>query len=93
MNRKRNFSIAATFVATFGVLAVSQGMLEKAASAQAKAGSVQVPRFEVDPTFPKAAAESLVSGADDRRVGRRTRSRVDHPSRRFAVAERAGARR
>src|SRR5215471_11070783 len=53
MNRKRNFLIGATFVATFIALAVSQGVLQKAASAQAKAGSVQVPRFEVDPTFPK----------------------------------------
>jgi DNA-binding beta-propeller fold protein YncE len=53
MNRKRNFLIGATFVATFVVLAISQGVLQNAASAQAKAGSVQVPRFEVDPTFPK----------------------------------------
>ena len=53
MNRKRNFLIGATFVATFVVLAISQGVLQKAASAQAKAASVQVPRFEVDPNFPK----------------------------------------
>src|SRR5438128_2900069 len=53
MNRKRNFLIGATFVATFVVLAISQGVVQKAASAQAKAASVQVPRFEVDPTFPK----------------------------------------
>jgi hypothetical protein len=53
MNRTRNFLIGATFVATFIALGVSQGLMQKAASAQAKAGSVQVPRFEVDPTFPK----------------------------------------
>src|SRR5438270_9840009 len=53
MNRKRNVLIGATFIATFVVLAISQGVMQKAASAQAKAASVQVPRFEVDPTFPK----------------------------------------
>src|SRR6478609_8610881 len=53
MNRTRNFLIGATFVATFIALGVSQGLMQKAASAQAKAGSVQVPRFEVDPAFPK----------------------------------------
>jgi hypothetical protein len=53
MNRKRNVLIGATFVAAFVGLAIGQGLLQKAASAQSKAASVQVPRFEVDPTFPK----------------------------------------
>src|SRR6266516_2276554 len=53
MNRKRNVLIGATFVATFVILAMSQVALQKAASAQAKGAGVQVPRFEVDPTFPK----------------------------------------
>jgi hypothetical protein len=52
MNRKRNLTIGATFIAALVVLGISQGMVQKAA-AQAKGNMVQVPRFEVDPTFPK----------------------------------------
>src|SRR5216684_193610 len=52
MNRKRNVTVGATFIAALVVLGIGQSMVQKAA-AQAKAASVQVPRFEVDPTFPK----------------------------------------
>ncbi len=52
MNRKRNFLIGATFLATLVVLGFGQSLLQKT-SAQAKGDMVQVPRFEVDPAFPK----------------------------------------
>src|SRR6202158_1811565 len=52
MNRKRNVTVGATFIAALVVLGIGQSMLQKAA-AQAKGNMVQVPRFEVDPTFPK----------------------------------------
>src|SRR5260370_8163924 len=52
MNRKRNLIIGATFFAALVVLGIGQSMVTKA-SAQAKGTMVQVPRFEVDPTFPK----------------------------------------
>src|SRR5262249_20270361 len=51
---RRNLYIGSTLVALVSVLGIGQGVLEKQAEAQAKAGAkVQVPRFEVDPTFPK----------------------------------------
>ena len=51
---KRNLSIGATLLAALIALGVGQVVLEKRADAQMKAaGKVQVPRFEVDPTFPK----------------------------------------
>jgi hypothetical protein len=52
MNRKRNLFIGATFFAALVVLGLGQSVLQKAA-AQGKGNTVQVPRFEVDPTFPK----------------------------------------
>jgi hypothetical protein len=52
MNRKRNLIIGAAFFAALVVLGVGQSMATKAA-AQAKGNMVQVPRFEVDPAFPK----------------------------------------
>src|SRR5437660_9512646 len=51
---KKHFVIASTFVALLLALGVSQFVLENHAEAQAgKGGKIQVPRFEVDPTFPK----------------------------------------
>src|SRR5207247_11076688 len=51
---KLNLYIGSTLVALVAALGIGQGLLEKKAEAQAKAGAkVQVPRFEVDPTFPK----------------------------------------
>ena len=44
-------------------LGIGQGILEKRAAAQDKAGAkVQVPRFEVDPTFPKALPNHWYQG-------------------------------
>ena len=52
MNRKRNLLVGATFIAALVVLGIGQSMVQKAA-AQGKGNMVQVPRFEVDPNFPK----------------------------------------
>ena len=43
--------------------------------------TVQAPYFEVDPLLAEAAAQSLGARLDDRRVGGRARSRLDHSSR------------
>jgi DNA-binding beta-propeller fold protein YncE len=51
---KRNLAIGTTLAGLLVALAIAQGILEKRADAQAgNGGKVQVPRFEVDPTFPK----------------------------------------
>src|SRR5262245_65826000 len=51
---KRNLYFGSTLAALIVALGIGQGVLEKRAAAQDKAaGKVQVPRFEVDPTFPK----------------------------------------
>src|SRR5262245_66683125 len=49
---KRSVLIGTLLTALVAVLGLGQGVLERRAEAQAKA-KVQVPRFEVDPTFPK----------------------------------------
>jgi hypothetical protein len=51
---KRNLAIGSTLAALIVALGIGQGVLERRADAQAgNGGKVQVPRFEVDPTFPK----------------------------------------
>ena len=50
---KRNLYIGSTLAALLLGLGIGQGLLEKQANAQAKGGKIMVPRFEVDPTFPK----------------------------------------
>src|SRR6185369_49503 len=52
MSMKRNLYIGSTFIAVIVALGVGQSALERRATAQG-AAKVQVPRFEVDPTFPK----------------------------------------
>src|SRR5881227_3632093 len=59
--KKRDLGIAATFAAVLVVLGIGQSVLQKAA-AQAKGNMVQVPRFEVDPTFPKALPNHWYQG-------------------------------
>jgi DNA-binding beta-propeller fold protein YncE len=49
---KRHLFIGTIFVALLTALGVGQSVLERKVEAQA-AGSVQAPRFEVDPTWPK----------------------------------------
>ena len=50
---KRNLFIGSTLAALLLALGLGQGILEKKAEAQAKGNKIMVPRFEVDPTFPK----------------------------------------
>jgi hypothetical protein len=52
MSMKRNLCIGSTLIALIVALGIGQSVLERKATAQA-AAKVQVPRFEVDPTFPK----------------------------------------
>jgi sugar lactone lactonase YvrE len=61
MNHKRNFLVGATFVTTLVGLGIAQGIFEKA-SAQNKASMIQVPRFEVDPLFPKPLPNNWYQG-------------------------------
>jgi hypothetical protein len=76
---KRNLLIGGSFVALLVALAVAQSAVQRVAAAQAQNG-VMAPRFEVDPTFPKPVAERLVSGSDDRAVGRCAGPRLDRAS-------------
>src|SRR5215471_13454899 len=51
---KKNLFIGSTLAALLLALGLGQGILENKAEAQAgKGDKIQVPRFEVDPTFPK----------------------------------------
>ena len=50
---KRNLWIGSTLAALLLALGLGQGLLEKKAAAQDKSNKIMVPRFEVDPTFPK----------------------------------------
>src|SRR3954467_1292 len=50
---KRNLLIGSTLAALLVALGFGQGIIERRADAQAKGTKVQVPRFEVDPSFPK----------------------------------------
>src|SRR6476469_8274385 len=52
MNRRRNVVIGTIFLATLVALSIGQSVFEKMA-AQNRGPMVEVPRFEVDPLFPK----------------------------------------
>jgi hypothetical protein len=52
MKRMRRLLIGAAFLVCLAGLALGQSMLQKVAAAQAQ-NTVQAPKFEVDPTFPK----------------------------------------
>jgi hypothetical protein len=52
MRRTRTFYVGAMFLAMLLTLAIGQALVGRAASAQSKP-SVQAPRFEVDPMWPK----------------------------------------
>jgi DNA-binding beta-propeller fold protein YncE len=58
---KRNLLIGAMFIAALGLLVVTERVLEQSAEAQAKSG-MQVPRFEVDPFWPKNMSQKWVFG-------------------------------
>src|SRR5215813_8295341 len=59
----RNFVIGASLAALLLALGLGQNVLEKKADAQASNGTkIQVPRFEVDPTFPKPLPNGWYQG-------------------------------
>jgi hypothetical protein len=60
--RTRNVLIGATFLSVIVSLGVGQGLLEKRAAAQAKAG-VMAPRFEIDPFWPKPLPNHWILGS------------------------------
>ncbi len=62
LTRKRNIFVGAGFGALLVMLAVGQTVLEKTAAAQSKA-SVQAPRFEVDPLWPKPLPNHWILGS------------------------------
>jgi hypothetical protein len=62
MIRKREGLVAAVFVAAFAVLGVAHGIFERAAAAQAR-NTVQAPRFEVDPLWPKPLPNHWLLGS------------------------------
>jgi DNA-binding beta-propeller fold protein YncE len=59
---KRNYIIGAMFVALLAVLGAGQSLLLQKADAQSNGQNVQVPRFEVDPTFPKPMPNGWYQG-------------------------------
>jgi hypothetical protein len=63
MTRTKNVLTGATVVAVLALLGVGQSMLEQKAAAQGSASaSVEVPRFEVDPRFPKPMPNGWYQG-------------------------------
>ena len=60
---KRNLLIGSTLAALLVALGLGQGILEKKADAQAKSNKIMVPRFEVDPTFPKPLPNHWYQGS------------------------------
>jgi hypothetical protein len=61
MKRMRNLLIGATFLACLAGLALGQGLLQRVAAAQGQ-NTVQAPKFEVDPTFPKPLPNGWYQG-------------------------------
>jgi hypothetical protein len=62
MTLKHNLAVGATFLGVMIALSVAEGMLEKRAAAQAKT-SVQAPKFEVDPFWPKPLPNHWILGS------------------------------
>ena len=61
MRRRRSLFVGLALLVLLAALGVTQQVLEKTAAAQAKA-SVQAPRFEVDPMWPKPLPNHWVMG-------------------------------
>jgi DNA-binding beta-propeller fold protein YncE len=57
----RNLAIGTTFLAVVAALGAGQAVLEKSAAAQGK-GTVQAPRYEVDPMWPKPLPKHWLLG-------------------------------
>ncbi|PYR50509.1 MAG: hypothetical protein DMF89_09110 [Acidobacteria bacterium] len=63
MTRSRNLVMGLTFVVVLAALGVAQFALEQKAGAQAKGNTVQAPRFEVDPMWPKPLPNHWLLGS------------------------------
>ena len=61
MNRRRNVVTGAMFLMALGALSIGQNIFEKM-DAQSKGQMVEVPRFEVDPLFPKPLPNKWYQG-------------------------------
>src|SRR5262245_54971233 len=61
MNRRRNVVTGLMFLAVIAALSIAQSYFEKM-SAQSKGPMVEVPRFEVDPLFPKPLPNKWYQG-------------------------------
>ena len=59
---RRNLVMGFTFVVVLAALGVAQLALEQKAGAQAKGNTVQAPRFEVDPMWPKPLPNHWLMG-------------------------------
>jgi DNA-binding beta-propeller fold protein YncE len=62
MKRKRDLVIGGTFVALIVLLGVGQAVLDNSAEAQVRPG-MQVPKYEVDPLWPKPMPNNWVLGS------------------------------
>ena len=60
---RRNLLIGAIFVVVIGILAVTEVVLQQAVTAQEGGGTVQAPRFEVDPFWPKPLPNHWLLGS------------------------------
>src|SRR3954469_6308877 len=61
MKHRRNLIIATSFVAVLAALGIGQSTMQRLAAAQAQ-NSVQAPRFEVDPMWPKPLPNGWYQG-------------------------------
>jgi DNA-binding beta-propeller fold protein YncE len=62
MKNTRNLVVGATFLALLGTLGVVRNSVQQEVSAAGKENMVMVPRFEVDPTFPKPLPNGWYQG-------------------------------
>src|SRR5688572_30401293 len=62
MKHTRNLAVGAAFLLLVGSLGMARNSLEKQVNAQAKGNMVQVPRYEVDPTYPKPMPNGWYQG-------------------------------
>jgi len=62
MSQKRNGLVTAAFAAALAVLGVTHEIFERAAAAQAR-NTMQAPRFEVDPLWPKPLPNHWLLGS------------------------------
>jgi len=62
MKGTRNVVVGAVLVALIGTLSVARSVVERVVQAQGKVQMVQVPRYEVDPTYPKPLPNGWYQG-------------------------------